>query len=70
MSLASIPELVNIPEGLHSVKVADPPSVDFTNPVLGGGFGPGFKIVGGFDFVGDAFNGSSHEKGLAQTGQC
>ncbi|KIP04605.1 hypothetical protein PHLGIDRAFT_492880 [Phlebiopsis gigantea 11061_1 CR5-6] len=33
--------------------------VDFTHPSLGGGFGPGFKIVGGFDFVGDAYNGSN-----------
>ncbi|OCH84198.1 subtilisin-like protease [Obba rivulosa] len=33
--------------------------VDYTNPVLGGGFGPGFKIIGGFDFVGDAYNGSN-----------
>ncbi|THH29254.1 hypothetical protein EUX98_g4919 [Antrodiella citrinella] len=31
--------------------------IDFTHPVLGGGIGPGFKIIGGFDFVGDAFNG-------------
>ncbi|EMD33648.1 hypothetical protein CERSUDRAFT_159874 [Gelatoporia subvermispora B] len=29
--------------------------VDYTNPVLGGGFGPGFKVIGGFDFVGDAY---------------
>lgn len=30
--------------------------IDYTNPVLGGGFGPGFKVVGGFDFVGDAYS--------------
>ncbi|CDO69143.1 hypothetical protein BN946_scf185042.g45 [Trametes cinnabarina] len=29
--------------------------IDFTNPFLGGGFGPGFKVIGGFDFVGDDF---------------
>lgn len=33
--------------------------IDFTHPDLGGGIGPGFKIIGGFDFVGDAFNGSN-----------
>lgn len=30
---------------------------DYTHPLLGGGFGPGHKVVGGFDFVGDAYNG-------------
>lgn len=27
--------------------------VDYTHPDLGGGFGPGFKVVGGYDFVND-----------------
>ncbi|EJT73754.1 hypothetical protein GGTG_07610 [Gaeumannomyces tritici R3-111a-1] len=27
--------------------------VDYNHPSLGGGFGPGFKVEGGFDFVGD-----------------
>ena len=31
--------------------------VDYSHPSLGGCFGPGFKVAGGFDFVGDAFNG-------------
>src|SRR5262249_29259939 len=25
--------------------------IDYTNPLLGGGFGPGFKVKGGWDFV-------------------
>jgi hypothetical protein len=25
--------------------------IDYTHPALGGGFGPGFKVVGGYDFV-------------------
>jgi len=25
--------------------------IDYTHPALGGGFGPGFKVKGGFDFV-------------------
>lgn len=29
--------------------------VDYNNPALGGGFGPGFKVAGGHDFVGDAY---------------
>ena len=33
---------------------------DYTHPLLGGGIGPGHKVVGGFDFVGDAYNGE-HE---------
>ncbi|KAH7324633.1 minor extracellular protease vpr [Stachybotrys elegans] len=27
--------------------------VDYNHPALGGGFGPGYKIAGGWDFVGD-----------------
>ncbi|PBK73462.1 pyrolysin [Armillaria solidipes] len=31
--------------------------IDYTHPLLGGGFGPGFKVVGGYDLVGDNFDG-------------
>ncbi|CAE6487820.1 unnamed protein product [Rhizoctonia solani] len=31
--------------------------VDYTHPSLGGKFGPGNKIIGGYDFVGDAYTG-------------
>ncbi|KAH7310733.1 subtilase [Stachybotrys elegans] len=27
--------------------------IDYTHPALGGGFGEGFKVAGGYDFVGD-----------------
>ncbi|KAI1874146.1 uncharacterized protein JN550_002725 [Neoarthrinium moseri] len=30
--------------------------VDYTHPALGGGFGPGFKIEGGYDIVGDNYD--------------
>ncbi|KAF5357287.1 hypothetical protein D9758_005834 [Tetrapyrgos nigripes] len=33
--------------------------VDYRHPALGGGFGPGYKIVGGYDFVGDAYEGGN-----------
>jgi len=33
--------------------------IDYNHPDLGGGFGPGYRVVGGYDFVGDAFNGSN-----------
>ncbi|KAI0049847.1 pyrolysin [Auriscalpium vulgare] len=33
--------------------------VDYTHPALGGGFGPGYKISGGYDFVGDAYTGDN-----------
>lgn len=26
--------------------------IDYNHPALGGGFGPGFKVVGGYDLVG------------------
>ncbi|GAA5800629.1 hypothetical protein HPULCUR_006065 [Helicostylum pulchrum] len=32
--------------------------VDYYHPALGGGFGPGFKVVAGYDFVGDHWNSS------------
>ncbi|PTB63157.1 subtilisin-like protein [Trichoderma citrinoviride] len=33
--------------------------VDYTHPALGGGFGPGHKVALGYDFVGDAYDGSN-----------
>ncbi|KAJ7844453.1 subtilisin-like protease [Mycena leptocephala] len=32
---------------------------DYTHPFLGAGFGPGFKIAGGFDLVGDDYDGDN-----------
>lgn len=31
--------------------------IDYNHPDLGGGFGPGHRVVGGHDFVGDAYSG-------------
>ncbi|CAE6458099.1 unnamed protein product [Rhizoctonia solani] len=31
--------------------------IDYTHPALGAGFGPGYKVTGGYDFVGDNFTG-------------
>lgn len=36
--------------------------VDYTHPALGGGFGPKFKVIGGFDFVGNAYDGTNTPK--------
>lgn len=33
--------------------------VDYRHPSLGSGFGPGFKVAKGYDFVGDNYNGSN-----------
>jgi subtilisin family serine protease len=47
-------------EGLNGngIKIAViDTGVDYTHPALGGGFGPGFKVIGGYDFVGEEFNG-------------
>jgi minor extracellular serine protease Vpr len=33
--------------------------IDYDHPDLGGGFGPGYKVFTGYDFVGDAFNADS-----------
>jgi subtilisin family serine protease len=31
--------------------------IDYNHPDLGGGFGPGHRVAGGYDFVGDAYTG-------------
>src|SRR5256714_8671138 len=36
----------------QTVAVIDT-GIDYTHPFLGGGFGPGYKVVGGYDFVDD-----------------
>ncbi|KAH8828652.1 subtilisin-like protease [Flagelloscypha sp. PMI_526] len=33
--------------------------IDYTHPALGGKFGPGNLVIGGYDFVGDAYDGSN-----------
>lgn len=41
------------------VKVAVMDSgIDYHHPDLGGGFGPGYRVATGFDFVGDAYDAS------------
>ncbi|KAH6682326.1 subtilisin-like serine protease [Plectosphaerella plurivora] len=36
--------------------------IDYNHPALGGGFGPGFKVIGGYDLVGDEYDGSNEKK--------
>ncbi|CCO36026.1 Minor extracellular protease vpr [Rhizoctonia solani AG-1 IB] len=36
--------------------------IDYTHPFLGGKFGPGNKVVGGYDFVGDAYTGGAESQ--------
>jgi minor extracellular serine protease Vpr len=44
------------------VKVAVIDSgIDYTHPDLGAGFGPGHKVAGGFDFVGDTFDSNTED---------
>ncbi|KAG6919367.1 hypothetical protein DXG01_006916 [Tephrocybe rancida] len=33
--------------------------IDYTHPALGGAFGPGNKVIGGYDLVGDDYDGSN-----------
>lgn len=33
--------------------------IDYTHPALGSGFGPGHKVIGGFDLVGDDYDGTN-----------
>src|SRR5439155_25507784 len=42
--------------------------IDYTHPALGGGFGPGFKVKGGYDFVdndADPFDTFGHGTNVA-----
>lgn len=32
--------------------------IDYTLKALGGGFGPGYKVIAGYDLVGDKYNSS------------
>ena len=36
----------------QSIAIIDT-GIDYRHPALGGGFGPGFKVVAGYDFVDD-----------------
>lgn len=38
--------------------------IDYHHPDLGGGFGPGYKVAYGYDFVGDAFNADPDDPGF------
>jgi subtilisin family serine protease len=43
--------------------------IDYTHPALGGGFGPGFKVIGGYDFVNkDADPMDDHDHGTHVAG--
>jgi hypothetical protein len=33
--------------------------IDYLHPALGGGFGKGFKVIKGYDLVGDAYTGKN-----------
>ena len=33
---------------------------DYTHPLPGGNFGPGNKVIGGYDFVGDKYDASKY----------
>ncbi|EJD37123.1 subtilisin-like protein [Auricularia subglabra TFB-10046 SS5] len=55
VDLASIPNVVSVrPVAIYPAANIDT-GVDYTHPSLGGGFGPGFKVAGGYDLVGDAY---------------
>ena len=43
--------------------------IDFEHPALGGGFGPGFRVIGGYDFINDDSNPyDDHGHGTHVTG--
>lgn len=50
-----IPPLRDTAERSRSIDTG----TDYKHPALGGGFGRGFKVAGGYDFVGDNYDGSN-----------
>jgi subtilisin family serine protease len=45
--LADRPDLTGVGQTIATIDTG----VNYNHPALGGGFGPGFKVVGGYDFV-------------------
>ena len=45
-------------------KLSIDTGIDYTHPALGGAIGPGNKIIGGFDFVGDDYTGMDLSKSV------
>ncbi|KAI0633256.1 subtilisin-like protease [Trametes polyzona] len=54
----------------EGIKIGIRPGIDFTNPFLGGAFGPGNKVIGGFDFVGDNFRANTPQPDPIPLDQC
>lgn len=56
-------------DGTGTVVAVIDTGIDYTHPSLGGGFGPGHKVVGGYDFVnGDADPMDDHGHGTHVAG--
>ena len=36
------------------LRIAPRAGIDYMHPDLGGGFGPGYRVITGYDYVGDA----------------
>ncbi|KAI0376492.1 subtilisin-like protein [Hypomontagnella monticulosa] len=60
LKLTSVDEVHKLNITGKGVKVAIVDSgIDYRHPALGGGFGPGFKVAGGYDLVGDNYSGTN-----------
>ena len=44
-------------KGIH-IAILDS-GIDYLHPALGGGFDPGFKVIKGYDFAGNAYTGEN-----------
>lgn len=64
---AAVRDFPNITGAGESIAIIDS-GVDYNHPALGGGFGPGHKVIAGYDFVdndADPMDGMGHGTGLA-----
>lgn len=60
LKLTSVDEVHKLNITGKGVKVGIIDSgIDYRHPALGGGFGPGFKVAGGYDLVGDNYSGTN-----------
>lgn len=50
---------VRVVTNSHEILCSIDTGIDYNHPALGGGFGSNFLVAGGYDFVGDNYDGTN-----------